>query len=67
MTGIAKYGPSVRLTRTIIEIVVLTIGWLLGGTFGIGTIAFAIFIGPIVQVSFRIWPLESKPESVKAR
>ncbi len=68
MTGIAKYGPSVRLTRTVIEIVVLAIGWLLGGTFGIGTIAFAIFIGPIVQFSFRIWPLEAaQPEYLKAR
>ncbi len=68
MTGIAKYGYSVRLTRTIIEIVVLAIGWMLGGTFGVGTIAFALFIGPIVQFSFRIWPLEpSHPASVKAR
>jgi uncharacterized membrane protein YczE len=68
MTGISKYGPSVRLTRTTIEIVVLTIGWLLGGTFGVGTVAFALLIGPIVQLSFRIWPLETPhPESIKAR
>ncbi|MGF1617815.1 MAG: YitT family protein [Acidimicrobiia bacterium] len=58
MTGIAKLGPSVRLTRTVIEVVVLALGWMLGGTFGIGTVAFALFIGPIVQFSFRIWPLE---------
>ncbi len=61
MTGIAKYGPSIRLTRTVIEIAVLAIGWLLGGTFGVGTIAFALFIGPIVQLSFKIWPLD-KPQ-----
>jgi uncharacterized membrane protein YczE len=68
MTGIAKYGYSVRLTRTIIEIVVLAIGWMLGGTFGVGTIAFALFIGPIVQFSFRIWPLDpAQPATVKAR
>lgn len=68
MTGISKYGPSVRLTRTVIEVVVLAIGWMLGGTFGVGTVAFALFIGPIVQFSFRIWPLETPhPESVKAR
>lgn len=68
MTGISKYGPSVRLTRTTIEIVVLAIGWLLGGTFGVGTVAFALFIGPIVQLSFRIWPLEAvRPQSLKAR
>ena len=49
MTGIAKRGPSIRLTRAIIEVAVLTIGWLLGGTFGIGTIVFALTIGPLVQ------------------
>ena len=49
MTGVARLGPSIRLTRTIIEVAALTIGWMLGGTFGIGTVAFAVFIGPIVQ------------------
>lgn len=67
MTGIAKFGPSVRLTRTVIEVIVLAMGWALGGTFGVGTIAFALFIGPIVQMSFRIWPMENKSETIKAR
>ncbi|HLU07641.1 MAG TPA: hypothetical protein VKZ91_13870 [Woeseiaceae bacterium] len=49
MTGIARRGPSIRLTRTVLEITVLAIGWMLGGTFGIGTVAFAILVGPIVQ------------------
>lgn len=49
MTGIAKFGPSIRLTRTVLEVSVLVIGWLLGGTFGVGTVAFAVFVGPIVQ------------------
>lgn len=49
MTGIAKRGPSIRLTRAVIEIAVLTIGWILGGRFGIGTIVFALAIGPLVQ------------------
>ncbi len=55
MTGIAKYGPSIRLTRTTIEIVVLASGWALGGTFGVGTIAFALFIGPIAQFFLHRW------------
>jgi uncharacterized membrane protein YczE len=55
MTGIAKRGPSIRLTRTVIEIIVLASGWLLGGTFGVGTIAFALFIGPIVQFFLHRW------------
>ncbi len=49
MTGIAKRGPSIRLTRAVLEIAVLTIGWVLGGRFGIGTIVFALAIGPLVH------------------
>ena len=49
MTAIARRGPSIRLTRVLLEITVLTIGWMMGGTFGIGTIVFAIAIGPLVQ------------------
>lgn len=49
MTGIAARGPSIRLTRTVLEASVLAGGWALGGTFGVGTIAFALFIGPMVQ------------------
>ncbi|MFP3914883.1 MAG: YczE/YyaS/YitT family protein [Actinomycetota bacterium] len=49
MTGIAARGPSIRLTRTAIEVSVLVVGWMLGGTFGVGTVAFAVFIGPLVQ------------------
>ena len=50
MTGLARRGYSIRLTRTIIEVVVLGIGWALGGTFGLGTVAFALLIGPLVHV-----------------
>jgi uncharacterized membrane protein YczE len=39
MTGIARRGPSIRLTA----------GWILGGTLGIGTLVFALGIGPLVQ------------------
>ena len=49
MTGIAKRGHSIRLTRTLIEIGVLAIGWALGGTFGWGTVIFAVLIGPLVH------------------
>jgi uncharacterized membrane protein YczE len=50
MTGLAKRGPSIRLTRFGIEAVVLAAGWLLGGTVGLGTVLFAVFIGPLVQL-----------------
>lgn len=49
MTGIAKRGHSIRLTRTVIEVAVLAIGWALGGTFGWGTVIFAMLIGPLVH------------------
>ncbi len=50
MTGLAARGPSIRVVRTGIEVAVLLAGIALGGSFGIGTIAFAFLIGPLVQV-----------------
>jgi uncharacterized membrane protein YczE len=49
MTGLAKRGYSIRLVRTGIEVVVLLAGWLLGGTVGIGTVLYALSIGPLVH------------------
>ncbi|WP_223883859.1 YitT family protein [Pseudarthrobacter sp. BIM B-2242] len=51
MTGLARRtGWSVRLSRTLIEVVVLGIGWLLGGSVGVGTVVYALAIGPLVQL-----------------
>jgi uncharacterized membrane protein YczE len=50
MTGLAGRGHSVRVVRTGIELTVLTFGWLLGGSVGIGTVAYAVLIGPIVHL-----------------
>jgi uncharacterized membrane protein YczE len=49
MTGLARRGISVRVARTSIELTVLALGVLLGGSIGIGTAAFALGIGPLVQ------------------
>lgn len=49
MTGLAERGISIRLARFVIEALVLGFGWLLDGTIGIGTLAFAVLIGPLVQ------------------
>lgn len=49
MTGLSRLGLSIRSARTIIEVTVLTIGWLLGGTVGLGTVVFALAIGPLSQ------------------
>lgn len=50
MTGIARRGHSLRLVRTGIEASVLAAGWLLGGTVGIGTVLYAVGIGPLVHL-----------------
>jgi len=51
MTGlVARTGWSIRLVRTAIEATVVTAGWILGGTFGPATIAYALAIGPLVHV-----------------
>ena len=50
MTGlVARTGVSVRVIRTGIEVVVLGTGWLLGGTVGVGTVVYALAIGPLTQ------------------
>lgn len=48
-------GMSLRLARGIIEVTVVTIGWLLGGPAGIGTVVFAVLIGPSVQWGFKLF------------
>lgn len=61
MTGIhARTGWSVRVIRTTIEVTVLIIGFLLGGSVGIGTLVYALAIGPLIQIClpwFRIAPV----------
>ena len=57
MTGlVVRTGLSVRLIRTSIEATVLAVGWLLGGTVGVGTLLYAFGIGPLVQFFVRITP-----------
>ncbi len=51
MTGLhARTGWSLRGIRTAIELSVLLIGWLLGGKFGVGTVIYALSIGPLIQL-----------------
>ena len=51
MTGIhARLGCSIRSVRTGIEVSVLIIGCILGGTFGVGTVVYALTIGPMIQL-----------------
>jgi uncharacterized membrane protein YczE len=50
MTGLAARGHSIRVVRTCLEVTVLATGWLLGGTVGIGTVVYALAIGPLAHV-----------------
>ncbi|MGN9775672.1 membrane protein YczE [Micromonospora sp. H33] len=52
MTGFVARRPgfSIRLVRTTIEVTVLALGWLLGGKVGVGTVAYALTIGPLTQL-----------------
>jgi uncharacterized membrane protein YczE len=51
MTGLhRRTGVSIRLVRTAIEVLVVAIGWVLGGVVGIGTVLYALAIGPLVQL-----------------
>jgi uncharacterized membrane protein YczE len=50
MTGLAARGHSIRVVRTGLEVTVLVTGWLLGGTVGVGTVLYALSIGPLAHV-----------------
>lgn len=51
MTGLARVsGRSIRLVRTGMEVTVVLLGWLLGGAVGVGTVLYAVAIGPLAQL-----------------
>jgi uncharacterized membrane protein YczE len=50
MPGIAARGHSLRAVRTLIELSVLATGSALGGTIGVGTVAYAVSLGPLTHV-----------------
>src|SRR3954464_332667 len=51
MTGLAARGHSIRVVRTGIEVTGLLAGWALGGTVGVGTVIYALSIGPLVHIT----------------
>ena len=61
MTGISKkFSKPISLVRFSIELIVVLIGWFLGGTLGVGTIIFAVFIGPFDSISLKLVSLVYK-------
>jgi uncharacterized membrane protein YczE len=64
MTGVvAKYGWPVRRVRTVIEVAVVAVGFALGGTLGVGTLVYALAVGPLVHP---LLPLLRVPEPAHA-
>ena len=61
MTGLHfRFGWSIRRARTAVELTVLMLGFLAGGTIGLGTVVFALGIGPLVQVMLRIFDRDGR-------
>ncbi len=61
MTGASnRFGWSIRRARTAIELAVLALGWALGGSVGLGTVTFALGIGPLVQLALRVFDREDR-------
>ncbi len=62
MTGMnARLGWPIWACRALVEVSVLVIGWLLGGTVGIGTVLFAVLIGPLVHVALPLLDTSRAP------
>ena len=53
-----RFGVSILIARTVIEVLVVAVGWYLGGPAGLGTVVFALLIGPSVQAAFRLLKVE---------
>ena len=59
MTGLARVtGRSLRLVRTCLEVGVVVVGLLLGGALGVGTVLYAVMIGPLAQAILPAWVVD---------
>jgi uncharacterized membrane protein YczE len=56
-----RFGWSVGVARGSIEVIVVTLGWLLGGPAGAGTLIFALLIGTSVQTGFKLLRVQTRP------
>jgi uncharacterized membrane protein YczE len=62
MTGLhQRTGRSIRLMRTTVEVSVVVTGFALGGTIGVGTLLYAVSIGPLAQLFLRVFAVPSAP------
>ncbi|MGW6522506.1 membrane protein YczE [Streptomyces sp. NPDC054950] len=62
MTGLhRRTGRSIRLMRTAVEVAVVVTGFALGGTIGVGTVLYAVTIGPLAQLFLRMFAVPAAP------
>ncbi|MFF3734458.1 YitT family protein [Streptomyces sp. NPDC002476] len=62
MTGLhRRTGRSIRLVRTLIEVAVVVTGFVLGGSLGVGTVVYALAIGPLAQFFLRLFAVGGEP------
>ena len=66
MTGLAARGHSIRVVRTGIEVSVVAVGFLLGGTLGVGTVVYALAIGPLVHMMLPLFTVRTPAEPATA-
>lgn len=67
MTGLHdRFGAPIWLVRTAIEGTVLGLGWLLGGSVGLGTVAFALLIGPMINIALPLFRVPEHPRPAPA-
>jgi len=64
MTGLhTQTGWPIWIVRTGLEIVVVAVGWVLGGNVGVGTVAFALLVGPLCQYFMRLFAMTIGPQT----
>jgi uncharacterized membrane protein YczE len=68
MTGLnRRTGRPIWLVRTSLEVTVVVLGWLLGGVFGVGTLLYAVLIGPLVQRLLPLFTVSADPRAAEPR
>lgn len=64
MTGLHRVtGRPIWVVRTVLEVTVVVIGWLLGGDVGLGTVAFALLVGPLCQYFMRVFDVRPRRDA----
>ena len=65
-TALAARGHPIRVVRTVIEVSVLVVGWAIGGSVGVGTVLYAVSIGPMMHLSLRFFRLRERTAQARA-